>query len=225
MPRKSWRGCGPPCRRAPPWLIPAACRSRRWIDTMSAQATPLVLTLDQGGHASRALVFDGGGRVHASAEQRLRTHRRSSAVVEHSPAEVVTSLRRAAEAALQQLGPRAAHVQTAALATQRSTVVCWDRTTGRALSPVISWQDRRAARQVAALAPRAQHLHSVTGLVLSPHYGASKIAWCLQHLPAVRKAARDGRLAAGPLAAFLMANLLVGRPCLTDTVNASRTLL
>ena len=187
--------------------------------------SPLVLTLDQGGHASRALAFDSRGRLHASAERRLRTYRRGAAIVEHSPIAAVASLRQAAVAALRELGPLAPHVQTAALATQRSTIVCWDRATGRALSPVISWQDRRAARQVAALANRASALHAVTGLVLSPHYGASKIAWCLRHLPAVRKAARDGRLAAGPLAAFLLANLLVERPCVTDAVNASRTLL
>lgn len=187
--------------------------------------SPLVLTLDQGGHASRALVFDSRGRLHASAERRLRTYRRGTAIVEHSPIAVVASLRQAAKAALRELGPLASHVQTVALATQRSTIVCWDRMTGRALSPVISWQDRRAARQVAALANRASKLHAVTGLVLSPHYGASKIAWCLRHLPAVREAARDGRLAAGPLATFLLASLLAERPCLTDAVNASRTLL
>ncbi|MGH8396910.1 MAG: FGGY-family carbohydrate kinase, partial [Gammaproteobacteria bacterium] len=50
-------------------------------------------------------------------------------------------------------------------------------------------------------------------------------AWCLEKLNPVRKALRQGRLAAGPLASFILANLLAEKPLLVDPVNASRTLL
>ena len=190
-----------------------------------ARRRPWVLCLDQGGHASRALVFDGEGRVRAEAEQLIATRRRGTDRVEHSPAALVRSLREAAGVALGQLPDHGARIGTAALATQRSSIVCWDRPSGRALSPVLSWQDRRAARHVLALARHERRVRSMTGLVLSPHYGASKIAWCLEHLPAVKRAEGVGRLAAGPLASFLLANLLEERPCLTDPVNGSRTQL
>ena len=121
--------------------------------------------------------------------------------------------------------PSRSHGITAALATQRSTIVCWDRESGRALSPVISWQDRRAAHRLRALVPHAGEVKRKTGLPLSPHYGASKIAWCLEHIPTVRRALRERRLAIGPLASFILANLLEERPLLTDPVNGSRTLL
>ena len=186
---------------------------------------PWVLCLDQGGHASRALVFDGRGRLRSRAERSVATRRRGMDRVEHSPAALVDSLREAAAAALRRLPDRGARIGAAALATQRSSIVCWDRPSGRPLSPVLSWQDRRAARQVQALAHHERRVRAMTGLVLSPHYGASKIAWCLEHLAAVRMAERAGRLAAGPLASFLLANLLEGRPCLSDPVNASRTQL
>ena len=186
---------------------------------------PWVLCLDQGGHASRALVFDGRGRLRAQAERPIVTRRQGKDRVEHSPAALVRSLREAAAAALRRLPDQGAPIGTDALATQRSSIVCWDRVSGRALSPVLSWQDRRAARQVRALARHEPRVQSMTGLVLSPHYGASKIAWCLEHIPAVRRAERMGRLAAGPLASFLLANLLEERPCLADPVNGSRTQL
>lgn len=182
------------------------------------------LTLDQGGHASRALVFDRRGRVAAAAEYPIRTRRSGRNRVEHAPRGLVRSMLAAAETALHKL-PHSADVHSAALATQRSSIACWDRVDGRALSPVISWQDRRAARRVAALAAHGQQVRTLSGLVLSPHYGASKLAWCLEHLPAVRSAERHGRLAAGPLASFLLSGLLAEHPCLADPVNGARTQL
>jgi glycerol kinase len=61
--------------------------------------------------------------------------------------------------------------------------------------------------------------------VLSPHYGASKLRWCLDKVPAVQRAARSNDLAAGPLASFLLSRLLEEKPVLADPANASRTLL
>ncbi|HSC47806.1 MAG TPA: FGGY family carbohydrate kinase [Gammaproteobacteria bacterium] len=190
-----------------------------------ASGPPLVLTLDQGGHGSRALIFDAGGNVLAMGEAPLRTQRPTANRVEHAPLPLLKSLRTAAEVAVGQLPRQSGEITTAALATQRSTIVCWDRWSGRALSPVISWQDRRAARHVKALASHADGVKQKTGLPLSPHYGASKIAWCLEHIPAVRLALRERRLVAGPLASFILANLLEERPLLADPVNGSRTLL
>jgi glycerol kinase len=68
-------------------------------------------------------------------------------------------------------------------------------------------------------------VHHLTGLPLSPHYGASKIRWCLDHLPAVRSAAAQGRLRAAPLACWLLHCLLREHPFVADAATAARTLL
>ncbi len=70
-----------------------------------------------------------------------------------------------------------------------------------------------------------QAVHQRTGLMLSAHYGASKMRWCLDHLPAVAAARREGRLAMGPLASFLLFRLLEEKPLFADPANAARTLL
>ena len=189
-----------------------------------AKGATYTLSLDQGGHASRALVFDQGGRLRASAECVIRTRTQGRLRVEHAPQALLDSLKKAANVALARL-PKRAEVVAAALATQRSSIACWDRRDGRPLSPVISWQDRRAAHRVGSLAPYTQEIRELTGLVLSPHYGASKLAWCLEHLAEVRRARREGRLAAGPLASFIVANLLMEQPCVADPVNGGRTQL
>jgi glycerol kinase len=185
----------------------------------------LWLALDQGGHASRALVFDQQGKQVAQAYAAISTQRIDNDRVEHDANEIVDSLRLVIDEVTQTLGADAARVHAAGLATQRSSVVCWNRRTGQPLSPVLSWQDRRNVELVSQLISHRDAIQQITGLVLSPHYGASKIRWCLDHLDAVKTAQDQGDLCCGPLASYLLFSLLNNRPCLVDPANASRTQL
>ncbi len=185
---------------------------------------PLVVALDVGGHAVRALVYDGTGAVHARAERPVLT-RVDGPRVEHD----AEALADAVQAVLEEVctGPDtgAERIVAVGLATQRSSIVCADRGTGRALTPAISWQDRRAASWLAAQAMDAAFVRCETGLPVSPHYGASKMRWCLDHVADVGAALAAGMLAIGPLSSFLTLRLCRGRPWLADPCNASRTLL
>jgi glycerol kinase len=183
------------------------------------------LVLDQGSHASRAVIFAADGRLVASGEAPVATRRPRPGWVEHDPDEIVASLRDGIGLALEELGDAAARFAAAGLAIQRSSIVCWDRESGAALSPVLSWQDRRNADWLRAQHLDGKRLREITGLVASPHYGASKLRWCIDHLPQVRRALAEGRLCCGPLASFVLHRLLEERPCLVDPANASRTLL
>ena len=191
---------------------------------MDAAATNLYLCLDQGGHASRAIVFDSYGQLHAQAFCNIDTSRDGDRV-EHDPEQLVTSLRSAALEAMAQLGSSVVYLVAAGLATQRSSIMCWDRDSGVALSPVISWQDTRAAQWLEQFADRQARVHAITGLVLSPHYGVSKLRWCLDNLSAVKDARSRGTLVFGPLASYLAFRLSGQLPVLADPANASRTLL
>ena len=192
---------------------------------VNAPAAGLVLALDQGGHGSRAVLFDSRGREVAVADVPVGTTHEAGGIVEQDPDELVRSLAVAARSAVESQAGRSAPVVAAGLATQRSTVVCWQRSTGRALTRAISWQDRRNAAWLERMSPLAAGIRATTGLVLSPHYGASKLRWCLDHVTDVQRAAQAGDLAAGPLASFLLARLLDERPVVADPANASRTLL
>lgn len=185
----------------------------------------LYLALDQGGSQSRALVFDHAGRVVARSAIPVATSHPGEDQVEQDPEELVRSLRRAIRDVVKQLGRRVEHLSSAGLATQRSSVAAWDRATGGALAPILSWQDRRAGARLAGLEAQAEEIRALTGLRLSPHYGATKLAWLLDVVPAVRAAFQESRLAFGPLASFLAFRLLDERPLVVDAANASRTLL
>ena len=62
-----------------------------------------------------------------------------------------------------------------------------------------------------------------TGLPLSPYFSAPKLAWMLEHIPAVRQAADAGTLCCGTVDSWLLWNLTRERVHRTDYSNASRT--
>lgn len=190
-----------------------------------ASARDLFLAIDQGGHSSRALIYDGHGNLKASCKRPVTTTMPREDWVEQDAEEILQSIQGAVTEALEDVGDKAPHIVAAGLATQRSSLVCWDKITGEALSPIISWQDRRASRWLESLPLDREWAHRTTGLFVTAHYGASKFRWCLDHLPAVVEALESGRLAMGPMASFLVFRLLEERPYVADPANASRTQL
>ncbi len=184
------------------------------------------LALDQGGHSSRALVFDRQGNLVASAQYPVDTQFVESNRVEQDPVELLQSMVQAATEVIDRLDEsHRQRIQSAGLATQRSSLVCWRRSTGEPLSPVISWQDRRADKWLQKFQQHHEAIHKTTGLYLSAHYGVSKMRWCLDHIDEVAQAYSDNDLVIGPLASYLIRQLTVNGKDLADPANASRTLL
>ena len=186
----------------------------------------LYLAIDQGGHSSRALVFSYKGEVISEGYADVGVSQPRTDWVEQDPEELVASIYTAVEHALDSLDERQRHnIRSAGLATQRSSIACWDRSSGKALTPVISWQDRRAYQWLEQFEDKSDVIHDTTGLFLSAHYGASKLRWCSDHVRAVKDALKEGCLAYGPMASFLTYRLMEEKPFLADPANASRTLL
>jgi len=189
------------------------------------QREPLYLAIDQGTHASRAVVLDRRGAVVSQAEQPIGLARPAPDHVEQDGEEMVASILDAARFALLPLGERRHDVGAAGLASQRSSCACWDRRTGRTLAPLFSWQDRRAHAWLRQFEPQAEAIHRRTGLFLSAHYGAGKLRWALDNVAAVRAARDSGTLAWGPQASFLVFRLTQERSLLADPQCAARTQL
>lgn len=184
----------------------------------------LALVIDQGTHATRTMAVDQTGRVRWAAFAEVSLSRPSDTHVEQDGDEILASVQKTLGRVLAQAAPHHAFA-CAGLATQRSSVLAWDRKTGRALTPVISWQDRRVTRWTARFRDHTAEVMRRSGLPLSPHYGAGKLRWLFQHVPAVRAAHEKGNLAWGPLASFLLYHLLRDNPYRVDHANAQRTQL
>ncbi|MCX5794088.1 MAG: FGGY family carbohydrate kinase [Elusimicrobia bacterium] len=184
----------------------------------------VVIALDQGSSTSRTLAIDARGKVVARAQLPVRTFYPKAGWAEHDALEIARTQERTLDAVLDQL-PRATEVLGVAVASQRSTVVFWDRKTGKPASRAPSWQDGRGAAVVAPLQARQTDAHERTGLYLTPYYSAPKVKWFLDNDPAVRRLAEEGRLLAAPVATFLIWRLTRGEVFATDPTLAQRMML
>lgn len=175
----------------------------------------IFLALDQGTTSTRALkvVADGTASIVFSAAH--AQHFSGTDRVEHEPEELLANLRAALLAA--------GEVTAIGLSNQGESCLAWDAIDGRPLSPVIVWQDRRTAAQVAALSPVQAEIMALSGLPLSPYFSAAKLAWLLENNDDVKEARRAGRLMLGTTDAFFLQRL-TGRAA-TDITTASRTSL
>ncbi len=111
------------------------------------------------------------------------------------------------------------------ITTQRSSFVVWETSSGAPLSPLVSWQDRRAIDRCAQLALAADEIERRTGLRLSPHYFAPKLATLIDEDAGLGAALGDGRARVGTLDAYMISRLTAGRVVATDRTMAARTLL
>ncbi len=186
-----------------------------------------ILALDQGTTSSRAIVFDRSGRIIATAQQEFRQIFPQPGWVEHDAAEIWSTQLQCAHTALRKAGANARDVAAIGVTNQRETTVIWDRATGTPIANAIVWQDRRTAKQCAALRERGveSRVTEKTGLLLDPYFSATKVAWLLDHVPGARARGARGELAFGTIDTWLIWNLTGGAEHVTDVSNASRTSL
>ena len=154
----------------------------------------LYLSIDQGGSSSRAFVVDHKGEVVVKSQVAVTTYRKGR-IVEQDPVEIVNSIRQCIDNCLAQLSQeQCKKISSAALVTQRSSFLAVYIKTGQALTKVISWQDTRGQTLLSSLQLNHSQLNKLTGLRVSAHYGASKMAWCLLHQSEVKLAAKNNTL-------------------------------
>src|SRR6516225_8762130 len=153
--------------------------------------SPCVLAIDQGTTSTRAMLFDGAGRIRHSAQTGLRQYYPRPGWVEHDPEEIWQSVVACCRAAIAAApGPIAA----IGIANQRETTVLWERASGRPLANAIVWQDRRTAGLCESWrgAGLAELVARRTGLVIDPYFSAPKIAWLLDSIAGLRRRAGAG---------------------------------
>jgi glycerol kinase len=188
----------------------------------SSSRPPALLVLDEGTSSCRAALYRDGVRVAQS--------KRAVDIVFPAPGRAEQDAKSLLEAAVAVLEDVAGAIHDAepavlGIANQRSTVVLWDRETGRPCGPALSWRDSRARDEADQLGAAVPDLASRTGLPASAHYGAPKIAWALRHWPEAAAAASARRLCVGPVSTWLAWKLSGGQSFAVDPTNAQRMLL
>ena len=186
-----------------------------------------ILALDQGTTSSRAILFNHAGVIERVAQKEFRQIYPQNGWVEHDPEEIWTSQLSVAREAISASGSPKFAVAAIGITNQRETTVVWERSTGVPIYNAIVWQDRRTANICDQLrqAGHAERIQEKTGLVIDAYFSATKIQWILDNVPGARAKAERGELACGTIDSWLMWKLTNGRLHLTDSSNASRTML
>jgi glycerol kinase len=186
-----------------------------------------IMALDQGTTSSRTLIFDQAGTIRAVAQKEFQQIFPQPGWVEHDPAEIWQSQSATAIEALDRAGLKASDIAALGITNQRETTIIWDRATGEPIHNAIVWQDRRTAPMIEKLKADglAGMVTSKTGLVPDAYFSASKIAWLLENVPGARSKADAGQLAFGTVDSWLVYRLSNRRLHITDSSNASRTML
>ena len=184
-----------------------------------------ILAIDQGTTSSRAILFDRAGKL---LKQSQREHEQifpQDGWVEHDAEEIWLSTLHVVKDALQ--GSASSDLAAIGITNQRETTVLWDRKTGKPVYNAIVWQDRRTAPLCAKLKQDGLEpaITAKTGLLLDPYFSGTKLAWLLDNVPNARARAEKGELAFGTIDSWLIYRLTGGRVHVTDSTNASRTLL
>ncbi len=185
-----------------------------------------ILSLDQGTSSSRALLFDHDARVVSLAQREFTQHYPQPGWVEHDPEEIWKSQLAVAHEAIASAGARPDQIQAIGITNQRETTVVWNRKTGRPIGNALVWQDRRTSTICKAWKGEfGELIAEKTGLVVDAYFSASKIAWLLDNVEGARELAERGELAFGTVDSWLIWKLTEGKTHVTDSSNASRTML
>jgi len=186
-----------------------------------------ILSLDQGTTSSRAILFDQGGRILQVAQKEFRQYYPQPGWVEHDAEEIWSSQYGVLAEVLAKSGISTKEVAGIGITNQRETTIVWDRISGKPIHPAIVWQDRRTAGYCDQLKAEGHTdlIRQRTGLVIDAYFSATKLRWILDNVPGARGRAEKGELAFGTVDSWLIWKLTGGKLHITDSTNASRTLL
>jgi glycerol kinase len=173
------------------------------------------------------LLFDEIGREVSRVYREIRQFFPHPGWVEHDPDEIFKSCLTVGMEAVQKAGIPFSKVNGLGIANQRESVVVWERSSGRPVSPSICWQCRRTSGLCEELKQKGltNLIRQKTGLTVDAYFSGTKVNWTLDHIPNGWKRAKQGDLVCGTIDTWLVWNLTGGKIHVTDYSNASRTML
>ncbi len=182
------------------------------------------ICMDQGSLSSRAIAVSAEGKIIAQSFQKIQPTLHRENTCEYDGVALLESQMLALEEVMDDI-PKDYKITSIGVASQRSTIVIWDKITGLPLCPVVSWLDGRATKEIEANLLSNQQMHEATGLYKTPFYSAPKIRWCLDNYTQAGLALKEGRLVVGPVASYIIWQLTKGKVFACDPTLAQRTML
>lgn len=186
-----------------------------------------ILTIDQGTTSSRSIIFNESLEIVQESQKEYDLSFPKDGWVEADADDILNSVKETLNNVFMS-SKSLSNIISCGITNQRESTVIWDKSTGKAIYPVIIWQDRRTSELCNSLRQDntiTKMVSEKTGLLVDPYFSATKIKWILDNVKGARIRAENGELAFGTIDSFLIWNLTEEKNHLTDVTNASRTLL
>jgi glycerol kinase len=180
----------------------------------------LLLGIDEGTTGVKAALFDEQLRPVAEARRDKVNRHPQAGWVEQDGEEVLAVV---VDAVGELLAGATEEVVACGLDHQGESVLAWDAETGKPLSPIVVWQDKRSQLVLDRLGDQEPEIQELSGLPFDPYFSAAKLAWLLENHEPVANALEAGTLRMGTVDSFLCDRL--GAGFATDASTASRTQL
>ncbi|MDY2937345.1 MAG: glycerol kinase [Fusicatenibacter sp.] len=195
-----------------------------------------IIGIDQSTQGTKAMLFDGEGRLLLRTDLPHRQIINEKGWVSHDLNEIYRNTVQTVKTLLENSGINPSLVAAIGISNQRETTALWDRATGEPLEEAVVWQCGRASKIAEELEKKGygERIRKKTGMPLSAYFPAAKMAWLLNHdereasgasKESRRIRAQKGELMLGTIDSWLIYKLTENHAFCTDYSNASRTQL
>ena len=186
-----------------------------------------LVAIDQGTTSTRVILFDKFCNVKFISQQEFKQYFPKNGWVEHNPNEIWKTTLTSLKKIIQKANKLNGKILSIGITNQRETTVIWNKKNGKAIYNAIVWQDRRTQQYCENLKKNnfENKIRNKTGLFIDPYFSATKIKWILNNVKNSKKLLKSNSLIFGTIDTFLIWKLTKGQKHLTETTNASRTML
>lgn len=185
-----------------------------------------LIAIDQGTTGTTSLLLDAKTlEIKAKNKQDYRQIYPKPGLVEHDLNDIWKSVEDSLSKLFEEAKINPKEIKAIGITNQRETTCAYTKS-GKPLYHAIVWQDRRTAEYCDS---RRQDYESIcrhkTGLPLDPYFSGTKMRWFLDNISAIQEAAQKNDLCLSTVDTFLVHRLTAGESFVTETSNASRTML
>src|SRR5262245_920310 len=177
----------------------------------------MLLGIDEGTTGVKAALFDERLQPVKEARRDKVNRHPEEGWVEQDGEEVLTAV---TEAVAELLDGADGEVVACGLDHQGESILAWEADSGKPLSPIVVWQDKRSQEILDKLTDKEKEVQKLSGLPFDPYFSAAKMAWLLENHEPVQKARDAGTLRMGTVDSFLCDRL--GAGFATDVATGSR---
>lgn len=183
-----------------------------------------ILGIDQSTQGTKAIIFDGAGKIIARKDIAHKQIINELGWVEHDPEEIRRNIISVVKDTVNAAQIDKSDIVAIGISNQRETAVMWDKNTGKPLYNAIVWQCARGKNICQRIEKDgwADKIKEATGLHLSPYFSAAKLAWIVENVEGVKEKAVKNEICCGTMDSWVVYCLTDGKSFKTDYSNASR---